>query len=371
MVWVESVLLIQSCPIDLDQAGDMKDLRTKLILGALIGVTVVVAMLLLSDLREVGTHLSEFPLYFMFPVLSLTLCNYALRWVKWHLYLKVIGVRDMPKIDSATLFVAGFVLALSPGKAAELLKAAALKMMNGTPVARSAPVILAERVSDGLAMMILAAIGFGGMALSTQGQQNAVMQYMPAYFIVLGVMIGGIILVQIRPLFFRVLDLIAKIPLVGRLSPIFSDLYTSSYELFRPIPLAWSVGLGVVSWGAECIAFFLILAGLGFTPGWLLVWQAMFILASSSIIGAISGLPGGLGATDFTILGMVNLLILNGNDTGLAGTASLLVRLSTLWFGVSLGLLTAFVFRNRLFPAHSGSLWAATGKEPEKIDSSA
>lgn len=347
----------------------MKDLRTKLIFGALIGIAVIVVMLLLSDLREVGTHLSEFPLYFMIPVLALTLCNYAIRWVKWHLYLKLIGVRDMPKIDSAALFVAGFVLALSPGKAAELLKAAILRMMNGTPVARSAPVILAERVSDGLAMMILAAIGFGGMALSTQGQQNAVTQYMPAYFVVLAAMLGGILLVQIRPLFLLILDLMAKVPLIGRLSHVFHDLYESSYELFRPAPLAWSVGLGVISWGAECIAFFLILVGLGLTPDWLLVWQAMFILAASSIIGAISGLPGGLGATDFTILGMVNLLILGGNDTGLAATASLLVRLSTLWFGVSLGLITAFVFRNLLFPDKSADLWTATTKEPEKADS--
>jgi uncharacterized protein (TIRG00374 family) len=108
---------------------------------------------------------------------------------------------------------------------------------------------------------------------------------------------------------------------------------------------------GIVSWFGECFAFYLILRGLHFPASWLLLWQATFILAASSIIGAVSGLPGGLGAAEFTIVGMVQLLILHRGDSTVSGAAALILRLSTLWFGAVIGLITAIVFRRRIFAA--------------------
>ena len=80
------------------------------------------------------------------------------------------------------------------------------------------------------------------------------------------------------------------------------------------------------------------------------------MLAAATIIGAVSGLPGGLGAAEFTIAGMVQSLVLGHPDAGLAGTATILVRLFTLWFAVVLGIGTAIVFRHRLFSKDASQL---------------
>ncbi len=336
----------------------MAKLRSKLILGALFGLGVIVALLLYTDLRHIGENLRSFPLLLFVPVLGFTLFNYALRWMKWHRYLRLVGVHAMRPIDSAALFVSGFVLALSPGKVAELLKAAILRAMTGMPVARTAPVVLAERATDGLGMMILAAMGFAGMLTSARGQQEVLERYLPAYFTVLAVLLGGIMLIQVRPLFNWLLACMERMPLIGRISHTLHELYQSSYQLLRPGPLLMAIGIGVISWAGECVAFYLILAGLGLEPGLLLLSQATFILAVSSIIGAVSGLPGGLGAAELSIVGMVQLLILARPDPGLAGTAAILVRLATLWFGAGLGLVTAILFRHRLFPDKAADLWA-------------
>ncbi|HEC23120.1 MAG TPA: flippase-like domain-containing protein [Chloroflexi bacterium] len=347
----------------------MKDLRNKLIIGALFGAVVVVGLLLYTDLRDVGGYIRRFPLPLLSVVLALTLFNYALRWVKWHYYLTLIGVENISPLDSAALFVSGFVLALSPGKVAELLKAAVLRGMTGTPIARSAPVIPAERITDGLAMLVLGAIGFGGMLATSAEHSDLLLGYLPAYFVVLGLLMAGIVVIQIRPLFLWLLGLFERLPLVGRISHTLHELYESSYELFRPRPLLLAVALGVISWSGECVGFFLILRGMGLEPSWLLLWQATFMLAAATIIGAVSGLPGGLGAAEFSIAGMVQLLVLGYEDPGFAGTATILVRLFTLWFGVVLGLLTAFVFRRRLFPDHMDQLWQATQAEADPVDS--
>lgn len=334
----------------------MKDLRNKLMVGGLFGLAVVIALLMYTDLKSIGVHLRDFPPLMMLPVLGLTLFNYALRWVKWHYYLRVIGVKNITMIDSAAIWVSGFVLALSPGKVAELLKAAVLRTMTGTPVARSAPIIIAERVTDGLAMLVLGAIGLGGILVTSAGHNQIMLRYLPAYFLILGILLAGIVIIQIRPLFLWLLRWAERIPLIGRLSRSLHHLYESSYELFRPKVLLLSVFLGIVSWAGECIGFFLILQGLGIAPTWLLFWQATFMLAAATIIGAVSGLPGGLGAAEFTIAGMMQTLVLGHPDPGLAGTATILVRLFTLWFAVILGLITAAVFRRRLFPDNTSQI---------------
>ncbi|MBN1429409.1 MAG: flippase-like domain-containing protein [Anaerolineae bacterium] len=346
----------------------MKNIRNKLIVGGLFGLVVVVALLLYTDFKSIGTHLQDFPLLLIVPILGLTLFNYILRWIKWHYYLHIIGVEDISAIDSAAIWVSGFVLALSPGKIAELLKAAVLRMMTGTPIARSAPVIIAERVTDGLAMLILGAIGLGGI-LVTSAQHNEIMsQYLPSYFTILGILLVGIIILQIRPLFLWLLRSVEQIPLVGRISHNLSNLYESSYELFRPKALFISVTLGVISWAGECLGFYFILQGLGLAPTWLLFWQATFMLAAATIIGAVSGLPGGLGAAEFTIAGMVQSLVLGYQDAGLAGTATILVRVSTLWFAVVLGIGTAIVFRHKLFPENTYQILDNIEDEPRAAE---
>ncbi len=81
---------------------------------------------------------------------------------------------------------------------------------------------------------------------------------------------------------------------------------------------------------------YLILLGLGVPAGVETLVLAVFTLSFSTIIGAVSALPGGLGAAELSIAGMLSFLL--GLDGGTAGAATLLIRFATLWFGVGLGL---------------------------------
>ncbi|MCL4370392.1 MAG: lysylphosphatidylglycerol synthase domain-containing protein [Chloroflexi bacterium] len=60
------------------------------------------------------------------------------------------------------------------------------------------------------------------------------------------------------------------------------------------------------------------------------------ILALATLVGSLSMLPGGLGAAE----GSVAVLLVStvGLASDLAVAATLLIRLCTLWFGVSVGL---------------------------------
>lgn len=342
----------------------MKQIRGKLIIGVLLAFAVVVGLLIYTDLRDIEAYVREFPLIYLVPIVGFTLHNYFFRWLKWQMYLKLVGVEGLSALDSAGLWVSAFVLVLSPGKVGEFLKSASLRSMTGIPITRTAPVIIGERITDGLGMLILAAIGFGGILLNSADSNDVLLQYIPAYLAVLGIIVVVIITIQIRPAVLWGLGLLEHVPFVKRFSHAFMDLYESSYEIFRPKPLIIAIGLGVLSWAGECVGFYFILNGMGIEASWLLLWQATFILAAATIIGAVSGLPGGLGAAELSIAGMLQLIVLSGvSDPGFAGTATIFVRISTLWFAVVLGLITAFIFRNRLFPDKDNQLWRIDSAE--------
>jgi glycosyltransferase 2 family protein len=162
-------------------------------------------------------------------------------------------------------------------------------------------------------------------------------QYWPAFALVLCFLLGLIVVSQIRPAALWILDLCGKLPLVkGFIAPL-RDFYEGSYSLFKPVPMLVAVGLGMVSWLGEGIGFYFILTGLGLTPDIKLLGLAIFILSFSTVVGAVSALPGGLGAAEVSIAGMLTLL--DGTNPAISTSATLLIRLATLWFGVLLGLI--------------------------------
>lgn len=310
--------------------------KKKLILGFIFGLVVVIGLLVYTDVQSLGKNMEHFKWIVLPLALGLTLFNYLLRFFKWHFYLNLIGVKNITWQDSLALFVGGFTLAVSPGKAAEVLKGVVLKGMTGTPLSRSVPVVLAERLSDGFAMLLLAS---GGVIIYPD--------YWPAFAAVLSLLAAGVVVIQIRPLALALLNFAGRLPLLSRISTDLLSFYESSYQLLKLKNLAFAVGLGTVSWAGEGAAFYLILLGLGLPPSSNLFFQAVFILSFATIVGAASGLPGGLGAAEASVSAMLQALA--GLDRGLAGTATLLIRFCTLWFGVGLGLITLTLFRRRLF----------------------
>ena len=62
--------------------------------------------------------------------------------------------------------------------------------------------------------------------------------------------------------------------------------------------------------------------------------KTISIYASSVIIGVITFIPGGLGITEGSLVG---LFTLEGIDVSLALILSIIIRLVTLWYSVSIG----------------------------------
>jgi uncharacterized protein (TIRG00374 family) len=110
-----------------------------------------------------------------------------------------------------------------------------------------------------------------------------------------------------------------------------------------PALLVLATTCSLIAWSAEGLAFFIVLERMGeSTP----LALAVSIYALSMLAGALSFMPGGLGGAEAA---MVGLLVWQGMDAGAAIAATLIIRLTTLWFAVIIGggMVAGYAFRSR------------------------
>ena len=315
---------------------NMASLRGKVLASLLLGLVVVLALGLYADLAELLSVLRGFEFGYVPSIIGLTLINYALRFLKWQWYLRVIGITGLSVRRSALIFLSGFSMVMTPGKVGEYLKCYWVRQATGTPLSVLLPVVFAERVNDGLAMFVLAASG--------------IVAYGYGWGTLVGIVVAVVValgLAQNERLAHRIFAILRQVRFVANRVSHLETVYDSARRLFAWRTLAWAVPIGVVSWGAEGIAFYLVLRGLGIDGGWNLAVESTSIFALSSIIGALSMLPGGLAVAEGSITGLLQATGVVGNAPT-AAAATLLIRFATLWFGVLVGVLVLFPAIGRL-----------------------
>lgn len=308
-----------------------KKIRTGVLLSLAFAIAVMTVIALYGDLPRMVVVLAQFRWTLLPLILGLSLYNYAWRFVKWHYYLKRLHIH-LNLRTSLLIFLSGLSMAITPGKVGELLKSYLLKRSVGEPISRTSPIIVSERLTDGIAMIVLAS---GGLVLYRFG-----MELMLA--LLAGVLVG-VCIIQNRRLCLALLAYGERLPFISRFVYHFRTFYESAYILLQWRPFLLAIGIGIVSWTGECAALYIVYAGLGLGFGLDLYIKSMFIMAASSLIGSVSGLPGGLGTADGSMLGLTRLLLSTSASVGSA--AVLIIRLCTLWFGLAVGAIALLLYR--------------------------
>jgi uncharacterized protein (TIRG00374 family) len=308
-------------------------LTRKLILAVTLGVLVFAGLALYGDLASLRSAAASFAPSAVALGFALAAGNYALRVARWQYYLHCIDV-SVPLFESSVVFLSGFVMSVTPGKVGEVFKSLLLYEARQVSIARSAPIVVAERLTDLIALVLLTALGslaFDKGPLIAAGG---------------AVLVSGIVAVcAYRPLGEAILTFAERIGPLEKIAHKLREAYESLLSMLRPAPLLLGTVIAVAAWGLECAALYVIVHGF---PGLHLTWDgAVFSYAASTIVGALTMLPGGLGITE---LGMTGALQAVGGHTmtkEVATAATILVRIATLWFAVGIGIVALALFRMR------------------------
>lgn len=296
-----------------------------LIPTALLSALVLLGLALYADAPSLLAALESFDLRVLPIALALASLNYVARYARWHYYLRHSGI-EVPPGTSAGIFLTGLSMSITPGKLGELLKCFMLRDRFGTRIATSAPIVVAERYTDLVSILALVAIG----ATRFEGSGPVLVAGGVAVLIVLAVVtFSDSVLTRVGT------RLSAKL-LQGRLAETewVRESAVGFRSLLRGKPLAFGTALGALAWVFECVAFLLVLRGFGENGVTLL--GATFTYATATLAGALSMLPGGLGATEASMAALLSGL---GVSRDAAAGATLIIRACTLWWGVLVGVL--------------------------------
>ena len=202
-----------------------------------------------------------------------------------------------------------------------MVKPYLVRVITGANMSRTLPALVAERMTDGIAVIALAAVG-----VTTYASEHTQLIYAT-----IGIIGLGIAALSIEPLMRGIIRVIGALPVVGRVAERLDEAYTSTRAVLAPGPLVFTIFLSLIAWFAECVGCWVVFRGLGVDAS---LDVSTFLYAFGTVFGAPS--PGGLGMADVALVEGA-LQLINGITEGQAVAGALLVRVATLWFGVVLG----------------------------------
>jgi glycosyltransferase 2 family protein len=303
-------------------------LKKNFVLALGLGVAVYLALAIVSGLDDLRNAFTSFHWSLLPVIFGLVAFSYVVRFVRWSYYLKLLRV-SLPSRMNVAIFAAGLSMTVSPGKFGEVLKSVFIRQVNGAPIARTAPAVVAERMTDATGMVTWGLLG----ALAFSFGPGALLLF-------LALTAAGVAVLRSKRLSLLAERVLLKLPLLHRLAPHLGDFHGASNELLAMRPLIVGTTISFCSWGIEILAVYLCVVGIGAGTPFLVV---VFIFAVGSIAGGVSMLPGGIGAAEAGMVGMF------GTVAGLSGGTSValtfVIRLATLWFATLIGVMGLLLVR--------------------------
>lgn len=323
--------------LETEQSFSYSRIVKSVLIFSLVGIAVYGVGTVASDYKAIGSALVRFPIDSLSLVLALVIIGWLLRGLRFHFYLQQIG-EQIPLAYSISDFLAGFALTGTPGKIGEAMKSVFLKRDYNVSITKVIGILVVERLMDLFGVLLLG-------SLSLLLFKGWIGLFLVCALLVIAV---GLFLCMegiYRPVLtwltrFRILNWPAR----KVLSALLSGKELMTFRIF-------SIGLilSTLSWAMESFSLYIIMKGFSLSATLL---EANFIYSFSTLVGALSMAPGGIGGTE---AGMVGLMAFMGITYSEALPAVLLIRICTLWFAILVGLLFSVYLTTaaRVKPAQS------------------
>ncbi|MDI1449599.1 lysylphosphatidylglycerol synthase transmembrane domain-containing protein [Polyangium sp. 6x1] len=304
----------------------MNTLVRRVVAVMLLGVVLYGGLVLYRDANLIAARLATYAWSTFGIACALAFSNYLLRFFKWEYYLARLDIRGVPKFESLLVFLSGFVLTVTPGKVGEVFKSLILFNLRKVPIERTAPIVIAERVTDLIGVIAIIAIG------SASFPGGAIWAGIGAATVV-----ALLVFVSVPAVSGAVVRLLPKLPgplgrVGGKVAPKINDALSGLRTIVSPAQLVWPTLLSIGAWSLEGVGLWVILRGFGEQASMPLT---MFFYSTATLAGALVPVPGGLGVTEKLL--EEQMARIGGVEAATSTASMILVRFATLWFAVAVG----------------------------------
>lgn len=265
------------------------------------------ALVVALDPRNVGRAVTHFSPHLIPAVLLLSVGYYLIQGLRWHYLLRAGGI-ELPLRRTLLLNLAGQSTGLLP--LGELTRAVLVADEAGVPAGAVVGTITVQELLYTLVLVaaaVPAAIGHRAAA--------------SVIWVALTGTLAVLVLLTTPPLWRRMRWLVRRTPLLRRLSGQIEELQIEVDRLLRrrdTLVWSWLTVLGAL----DAVTLFWVVVE-GVDPGAISWTDAALVYAVSHLAGALSAIPGGIGAYEASVVG---LLIGAGVDPSTATAAALLHR---------------------------------------------
>lgn len=294
-----------------------------------IGVGAIVALVLAVDPAAFQRAIEHLQVALLPAIVAVSLSYYVVQGIRWHFLLIEVGIRLRMR-DVVLITLAGQATSLLP--LGELTRAVFVSQVSG---AEFGAAVAAETVQELLYTFLLILFAVPGLLAVPHalGAIIAIIAFIVAIFI-------GMIWC---PVYRRLRWLVAHVPLLRRLLHQLDELHNDLVLLSRkPATFAWS-WLSALQAAAMITALWLVAEAVA--PGQLGWWEAALVFAVSNVAGLLSLIPGGIGAYEGSVIG---LLVGFGINPGVAAAIAVVQRLADKGLATAVGFASYAVARRRL-----------------------
>ena len=302
----------------------LKKAEHTVMLFAVVFVLVFVGVSFLFGIDDILSKFALLDPLMWVVLLALSLVNYVCRGMKWHIFGNRLKL-GVPLKRMAVYYFGGMAMTVTPGKVGTALRLWFMNKGHNISYTKGLPLMIMDPITDLAALFIMC---LAGLAAFGGGHT--------ASLLVFGAILGGLMLLFAYPQL--LLQLTKTIYLVfGRKKP---RLYVRVMKIMRQLTqlvnfktFMGTVGFSIIGWLGSVFAFWWVLQQMGAE---ITLLQAMFVFSFATILGGATMAPGGLGGTEAS---MVLSLLALGVDQDVAIAATMVIRLTLLWFGVFIGFL--------------------------------
>ena len=283
-------------------------------------IGIYATFLFISDFDIISEKISDFKFNFLPVILLLTSASWIPIFIKWHILLKNCQI-NLPLRKSVAVFLSGPVFEITPGQIGILMKAQILKTGSNIPRTKTIPIVLVEKLYDLIGAILASIIGIIILGLEPHLIIIAISVLVIIFFFMYYKPASEIFFKQItkRKFFSKYVDNI-------------SEFYETIQKSTNVKITIMCVLLSLAYWFIiSAAAYFTLLA---FDINTLDYLEITAIYTTSILLGAVTFIPAGIGVTEGSIAG---LFALNGINVSTALILSIMIRILTLWYSVSVG----------------------------------
>jgi glycosyltransferase 2 family protein len=290
-----------------------------------------IALLFYADIESLSHASTEVDYQYIPIIIGPMIIAILLLGYRFHIILKKLNINSSAK-RSLTIYIAGLSFLATPANSGQIVKSHIMKEQFGIEISRTAPILLIEKWSElcstviFLIFLALFYITWESMVVTLTG-------------IVLSIFIFGVMRNQeIFRLFKR---LISKFSFLKKYEESIENSRDTLKILSSKKIIAAVIVTTLPAIILMAVSVYFMFEALGIHISFVMSSEIFYI---SLIFGGLTFIPGGLGITEASMLGL--LVKYTNYELVVLTTAVLLVRLVTLWFPTILGLITYRASKN-------------------------